>query len=90
MSDDFPRETRLSLTSLRRGAGELEPLDRTRMRALFDRFGFVAKTDPDEPQVVIYTATMADLVRAGEHIMVHQLDAATTMEVLPPAVVPAQ
>jgi len=61
-----------------------------RMRALFDRFGFVAKTDPDEPQVVIYTATMADLVRAGEHIMVHQLDAATTMEVLPPAVVPAQ
>ena len=37
-----------------------------RMRALFDRFGFVAKADPDDPQVVIYTASIADLVHAGE------------------------
>ncbi len=36
-----------------------------RMRALFDRFGFVAKADPDDPQIVIYTASMADLVHAG-------------------------
>jgi RimJ/RimL family protein N-acetyltransferase len=37
-----------------------------RMRALFDRFGFVAKADPDDPQVVIYTASIADLVHAGD------------------------
>lgn len=36
-----------------------------RMRALFDRFGFVAKADPDDPQAVIYTASIADLVRVG-------------------------
>jgi acyl-CoA hydrolase/RimJ/RimL family protein N-acetyltransferase len=36
-----------------------------RMRALFERFGFVAKPDPDDPQAVIYTASVADLVRAG-------------------------
>lgn len=36
-----------------------------RMRALFDRFGFIAKADPDDPQVVIYTASVANLVRGG-------------------------
>lgn len=37
-----------------------------RMRALFDRFGFAVKADPDDPQTVIYSASLADLVRAGE------------------------
>jgi 4-hydroxybutyrate CoA-transferase len=40
-----------------------------RMRALFDRFGFVAKADPDDPRVVIYTASIANLVHAGERVM---------------------
>ncbi len=39
-----------------------------RMRALFDRFGFVAKADPEDPQAVIYTATMPELVAAGERV----------------------
>lgn len=43
-----------------------------RMRALFDRFGFAAKADPDDPRVVIYTAALADLVHAGEHAMAHR------------------
>jgi len=61
-----------------------------RMRALFDRFGFVAKADPDEPQAVIYTASMADLVRAGEHVMAREHDAAPAKESSAPAVAPAQ
>jgi acyl-CoA hydrolase/GNAT superfamily N-acetyltransferase len=36
-----------------------------RMRALFDRFGFVARPDPDDPHAVIYTASIANLVQAG-------------------------
>jgi hypothetical protein len=40
-----------------------------RMRALFDRFGFVSKADPDDPHVVIYSASVADLVHAGERVM---------------------
>ena len=40
-----------------------------RMRALFDRFGFVAKADPDDHQSVIYTAAIANLVLAAEHVM---------------------
>lgn len=30
------------------------------------RIGFVAKADPDDPHAVIYTASVADLVHAGE------------------------
>jgi RimJ/RimL family protein N-acetyltransferase len=37
-----------------------------RMRALFDRFGFAVKADPDDPHTVIYSASVADLVRAGD------------------------
>lgn len=37
-----------------------------RMRALFDRFGFAVRADPDDPQTVIYSASLADLVRAGD------------------------
>lgn len=37
-----------------------------RMRALFDRFGFTAKADPDDPRVVIYAASIAHLLRVGE------------------------
>ncbi len=37
-----------------------------RMRALFDRFGWRVKADPEDPQAVIYTAAIADLVQAGE------------------------
>lgn len=40
-----------------------------RMRALFDRFGFTAKADADDPQAVTYTARVADLVRAAERVM---------------------
>jgi hypothetical protein len=40
-----------------------------RMRALFDRFGFVVKPDPDDAQVVIYSASIAELVRAGEGVL---------------------
>jgi RimJ/RimL family protein N-acetyltransferase len=40
-----------------------------RMRALFDRFGFVAKADPDDPHAVIYSASLADLVVAGRRLM---------------------
>jgi acyl-CoA hydrolase/GNAT superfamily N-acetyltransferase len=43
-----------------------------RMRALFDRFGFVARADPDDPRVVIYTAPLAELVRAGERVSARQ------------------
>ena len=46
-----------------------------RMRALFDRFGFVAKADPDDPQVVIYTTSIANLVHAGERVMNQRLSA---------------
>jgi acetyltransferase len=46
-----------------------------RMRALFDRFGFVAKADPDDVQVVIYSASIADLVRASAGVMAKRLDA---------------
>ena len=46
-----------------------------RMRALFDRFGFVAKADADDRQLVVYTASMADLVRASERVMELQQDA---------------
>jgi hypothetical protein len=31
------------------------------MRALFDRFGFVAQADPDDPRAVIYTASVESL-----------------------------
>ncbi len=37
-----------------------------RMRALFDRFGFAVKADPDDPRTVIYSAAVADLVQASE------------------------
>jgi 4-hydroxybutyrate CoA-transferase len=47
-----------------------------RMRALFDRFGFAAKADPDDPHAVIYTASIANLVQAGERIMAPRHDAA--------------
>lgn len=42
-----------------------------RMRALFDRFGFVAKADPEDMQLVIYTGRIADLKSAhpGRHAM---------------------
>jgi RimJ/RimL family protein N-acetyltransferase len=59
-----------------------------RMRALFDRFGFVAKADPDDPRVVIYTASVAELVRAGERVMAPRPAAAVTPP-SPPATVPA-
>lgn len=39
-----------------------------RMRALFDRFGFAVKADPDDPQTVIYSAALADLVQASERM----------------------
>jgi RimJ/RimL family protein N-acetyltransferase len=35
-----------------------------RMRALFDRFGFVAKADPQDMQLVIYTGRIAELKAA--------------------------
>lgn len=34
-----------------------------RMRALFDRFGFVPQADPDDPRAVIYTASVESLAR---------------------------
>ncbi len=37
-----------------------------RMRALFDRFGFVAEADPGDPHAVIYKALIDDLVRAAQ------------------------
>jgi RimJ/RimL family protein N-acetyltransferase len=43
-----------------------------RMRALFDRFGFVATADPNDPRAVIYTASIANLVRAGERSQTHR------------------
>jgi len=60
-----------------------------RMRALFDRFGFVAKTDPDDPQVVIYTASVADLVHAGERVMARPHAAAAATGPSAPSPVPA-
>jgi acetyltransferase len=50
-----------------------------RMRALFDRFGFVAKADPDDARVVIYSASIADLVRASAGVMAQQPDAAPSL-----------
>ena len=61
-----------------------------RMRALFDRFGFVAKVDPDDPRVVIYTASLADLVRAGEHAMARRRHTAHATGSSAPAVASAQ
>jgi acyl-CoA hydrolase/RimJ/RimL family protein N-acetyltransferase len=52
-----------------------------RMRALFDRFGFVAKPDADDPHAVIYTALMADLVHARERRSARVADAAPAREV---------
>jgi 4-hydroxybutyrate CoA-transferase len=60
-----------------------------RMRALFDRFGFVAKADPDDPQVVIYTACVADLVHAGDRVMARPHAAAAATGPSAPAPVPA-
>jgi acyl-CoA hydrolase/RimJ/RimL family protein N-acetyltransferase len=37
-----------------------------RMRALFDRFAFVAQDDPGEPRAVIYTASVARLAKWPE------------------------
>ncbi len=34
-----------------------------RMRALFDRLGFVAQADPDDPRAVIYTASVESLAK---------------------------
>jgi len=42
-----------------------------RMRALFDRFGFAVKADPDDPQTVIYSASLADLVRGSARSGAH-------------------
>jgi acyl-CoA hydrolase/RimJ/RimL family protein N-acetyltransferase len=50
-----------------------------RMRGLFDRFGFTAKADPDDAQVVIYSASIADLVRASAGVMARQPDAAPSL-----------
>ena len=47
-----------------------------RMRALFERFGFTSKADPDDPQAVIYTSSMADLVQAGERVRALPMGAA--------------
>jgi acyl-CoA hydrolase/RimJ/RimL family protein N-acetyltransferase len=60
-----------------------------RMRALFDRFGFVAKADPDDPQAVIYTASIATLVQAGEGAVAHRHRAAAAKGSLAPAVADA-
>jgi acyl-CoA hydrolase/RimJ/RimL family protein N-acetyltransferase len=57
-----------------------------RMRALFDRFGFVAKSDPGDPQVVIYTASIANLVHAGERVMARRHRAAPAKGSSTPAV----
>jgi acyl-CoA hydrolase/RimJ/RimL family protein N-acetyltransferase len=56
-----------------------------RMRALFDRFGFVAKADPDDPQTVIYTASIAQLAHAGEHVTALRHRAASAKESSAPA-----
>lgn len=61
-----------------------------RMRALFDRFDFVAKADPDEHQAVIYAASIPDLVLAGERVMVGPLRAAPADGSLAPAVAHTQ
>lgn len=61
-----------------------------RMRALFDRFGFVAKADADDPQAVTYTARVADLVRAGERVMASRQGAAPGQDAPAPAVAQAQ
>jgi 4-hydroxybutyrate CoA-transferase len=61
-----------------------------RMRALFDRFGFVAKADADDPRAVIYTASMADLVRAGERVMARGHDAAPAKASAAPVVAQAR
>jgi RimJ/RimL family protein N-acetyltransferase len=40
-----------------------------RMRALFDRFDFTAKADPDDPALVIYTAPVDSLAsRPRPHV----------------------
>ena len=61
-----------------------------RMRALFDRFGFVAKADPDDPKVVIYTASVANLVRAGERATALRQRAAFEKSSSAPALAHAQ
>lgn len=43
-----------------------------RMRALFDRFGFQVRSDPDDPALVIYTATLADLARRERQYIARQ------------------
>ncbi len=58
-----------------------------RMRALFDRFGFVAKADPDDPQAVIYTTSIAKLVHAGKRLMAEGRPAAPAQR--PPALAAA-
>jgi hypothetical protein len=56
------------------------------MRALFARVGFVANADPSDPRTVIYTASLADTVRAGEGIMAPPLSlGAATGETAPDA-----
>ena len=56
-----------------------------RMRALFDRFGFRAKADPDDPQAVIYTAAIAALVPAGAMVMARRHHVAPAKEPSAPA-----
>ena len=60
-----------------------------RMRALFDRFGFVSKADPDDPHVVIYSASIAELVHAGERVMSRPHAAAAATGPSAPAAAPA-
>jgi RimJ/RimL family protein N-acetyltransferase len=57
-----------------------------RMRALFDRFRFISKADPDDHQAVIYTASIANLVRAGERVMTGRSGAAPTQGLRAPDV----
>jgi hypothetical protein len=51
-----------------------------RMRALFDHFGFVAKADPDDAQVVIYSALIADLAGADTAVMARKSGQAAVPE----------
>jgi RimJ/RimL family protein N-acetyltransferase len=61
-----------------------------RMRALFDRFGFVAKPDPNDPQAVIYSASLESLVQAGERVMAQPPNSANGAGSQPSDVAPAQ
>jgi RimJ/RimL family protein N-acetyltransferase len=56
-----------------------------RMRALFDRFGFVAKADPDDPRLVIYTASVADLMRVAPGSLARPHGATLTLAASAPA-----